>query len=138
MRRLVVCMLCFTSAAQAEPAPVAPAMPAPASTPAASPEAAPLGELLPKSALPLRMRLDRDAIRAAIADLPEERDPYPRRHEADTLSVKPLESFSQDFAKARLPICLHSEGLRNQPTFFLSGWIALPFVAVAKLRGVCR
>jgi hypothetical protein len=30
------------------------------------------------------------------------------------------------------------EGLKYQPTFFLSGFIALPFVAVARLRGLCR
>jgi hypothetical protein len=90
------------------------------------------------SALPLRARLDKEAIRAAIADLPEETDPTPRRHEADTLGATPYESFSSDFAKARLPVCLHADGLRKQPTFFLSGVLALPFVAVAKLRGVCR
>lgn len=97
---------------------------------------------LPGSALPLRARLDRDAIRAAIADLPAEGDADPRRRQGDApgdaLSATPYQEFSKDFAKSRLPICLHSEGLKNQPTFFLTGWIALPFVAVAKLRGVCR
>jgi hypothetical protein len=127
-------MLCFTLAARAEPAP---AVPAASPSPAGRQEAVPPGEAQP-GALPLRARLDRDAIRAAIAGLPAERDPTPRRHEADTISATPLGTFSQDFARARLPVCLHSEGLRKQPTFFLSGWIALPFVAVAKLRGVCR
>ncbi|MDB5790697.1 MAG: hypothetical protein JWQ80_721 [Massilia sp.] len=126
-------MLCFTLAARAEPAP---GVPAP--SPTALQQATPPGQSPPDSALPLRARLDRDAIRAALAGLPEERYLYPRRHEVDTISATPLQAFSQDFAKARLPVCLHSEGLRNQPTFFLSGWIALPFVAVAKLRGVCR
>ncbi|MFC4930836.1 hypothetical protein [Massilia sp. GCM10023247] len=96
--------------------------------------------------MPLRARLDRDAIRAAIAGLPEETEPDPRRSIAgatgdtasDTISATPYRSFSQDFAKARLPDCLHSEGLKNQPTFFLSGVLALPFIGVAKLRGVCR
>ncbi|MFC5461960.1 hypothetical protein [Massilia niabensis] len=124
-------MLCLTLAARADPAPAVPALAPP------GPQAAPAGETLP-----LRVRLDRDAIRAAIAGLPEEKDPDSRRHQTDllndTLSATPLKGFSHDFAKARLPVCLHSEGLRNQPTFFLSGWIALPFVAVAKLRGVCR
>jgi hypothetical protein len=124
MRPILVCVLCLSFAAHAEP----------------------VAELSPKSAqkepeaahLPLRARLDRDAIRAAITATPVERDPYPRRHEADTISVKPVEKFSKDFANARLPDCLHSEGLRNQPTFFLSGFLALPFIAVAKVRGVCR
>ena len=133
MRLLLACMLCLTLSARAEPAPGVPIPP-----PAALEEATPAGPSAPRGTLPLRARLNRDAIRAAIAGLPEEKDLYPRRHEADTISAMPLEAFSRDFAKARLPDCLHSEGLRNQPTFFLSGWIALPFVAVAKLRGVCR
>lgn len=124
MRSLLACMLCCSLAARAEPSPAIPAAPS---------AQAPSG-----NALPLRARLDRDTIRAAIAGLEEEKDPYPRRHEADTISARPLEAFSRDFAKARLPDCLHSEGLKNQPTFFLNGVLALPFIAVAKLRGVCR
>jgi hypothetical protein len=117
-------MLCLSFAAHAEP--VAEASPKSAQK---EPEAA---------HLPLRARLDKEAIRAAIPAAPVESDPYPRRHEADTLSLRPVEKFSKDFANARLPDCLHSEGLRNQPTFFMSGFLALPFIAVAKVRGVCR
>lgn len=124
MRPILFCVLCLSFAAHAEP----------------------VAEVSPKSAqkepetahLPLRARLDRDAIRAAITATPVERDPYPRRHEADTISVKPVEKFSKDFANARLPDCLHSEGLKNQPTFFLTDYLALPFILVAKVRGVCR
>ena len=133
MRLLLACMLCLTLPARAEPASGVPAPP-----PATHQQVLPPEQSPPGSAFPLRARLDREAIRAAIAGLPEEIDPYPRRNEADTISITPIEAFSRDFAKARLPVCLHSQGLKNQPTFFLSGWIALPFVAVAKLRGVCR
>lgn len=135
MRPLVACMLCLALAAQAQPTPPA-ASPLPGGPPRAAVADEPAG-----SALPLRARLDRDAIRAAIAGLPEEPEPDPRRHADaadDALSAAPYRAFSQDFARARLPVCLHSEGLRNQPTFFLSGVLALPFVAVAKVRGVCR
>jgi hypothetical protein len=124
MRPVLVCVLCLSFAAHAEP--IATASPKSAQK---EPETAPL---------PLRARLDRDAIRAAITATPVESDPYPRRHEADTLSVRPVEKFSKDFANARLPDCLHSEGLRSQPTFFMTGFLALPFIAVAKVRGVCR
>jgi hypothetical protein len=48
------------------------------------------------------------------------------------------EIFDAMMDQARLPDCLHADGLRNQPTFLLSGYLALPFIAVAKLRGVCR
>ena len=124
MRPLLLCVLCLSFAAHAEP--VAEVPPEPARKEAKT------------APLPLRARLDKDAIRAAIQATPSERDPYPRRHEVDTLSVRPVEKFSKDFADARLPDCLHSDGLRNQPTFFMTGFLALPFIAVAKLRGVCR
>lgn len=128
-------MLCLSLVTRAEPVP---AVPAPPTAPSGPPATAQAGRPLDAGALPLRVRLDRNAIRAAIATLPQESDPYPRRHEADTISATPTESFVKDFAAARLPDCLHSEGLRNQPTFFLGGVLALPFIAVAKLRGVCR
>jgi hypothetical protein len=89
-------------------------------------------------AAPLRARLDKDVIRAAIEAVPVEKNTAPRRDEADALSATPYEHFSKDFAGARLPDCLHAEGLKHQPTFFLGGVLALPFIAVAKLRGVCR
>jgi hypothetical protein len=119
MRPFLLSVLCLSIAAHAEPVPVKP------------PPA-------PEKPLPLRARIDKDAIRAAIEAAPPERDPYPRRHEADTISATPVDKFSKEFAEARLPDCLHSEGLKNQPTFFLSGFLALPFIAVAKVRGVCR
>ncbi|KQQ36253.1 hypothetical protein ASF61_08730 [Duganella sp. Leaf126] len=42
------------------------------------------------------------------------------------------------FDEAQVPDCLHSQGLKRQPTFFLAGYLALPFIAVAKLRGKCQ
>jgi hypothetical protein len=96
------------------------------------------GGVVEEGKLPLRARLDKDTIRAAIAATPAEPDAKRRRLEADTLSGAAHENFAKDFAQARKPDCLHSEGLRNQPTFFLNGFLALPFIAVAKLRGVCR
>jgi hypothetical protein len=125
MRLLLICTLCLSPAVRAEPAEAL--SPSPFVVPPAQ-----------AGALPLRARLDKEAIRAAIAATPEERNANPRRPEADTLSATPYQTFSKEFASARLPDCLHSEGLKYQPTFFLSGFIALPFIAVAKLRGVCR
>lgn len=87
---------------------------------------------------PLRARLDKDTIRSAIEAVPAEKESAPRRNEADVLSATPYQHFSKDFAGARLPDCLHSDGLKHQPTFFLGGVLALPFIAVARLRGVCR
>ena len=89
-------------------------------------------------AVSLRARLDRDAIRAAITDLPAEPRDTAGRFGAAVPNAAPRENFARDFANARLPDCLHADGLKNQPTFFLGGVLALPFIAVAKVRGVCR
>lgn len=45
--------------------------------------------------------------------------------------------MTEAFIEARVPDCLHSEGLKRQSTFFLKGVLALPFIAVAKVRGKC-
>ena len=115
MRSLLFCALCLSLLAHAAP-----------STPAAGEKP------------PLRARLDKETIRAAIAAVPPDEKPAPRRSEPAALSGTPYEQFSKDFAGARLPNCLQAEGLKYQPTFFLGGVLALPFIAVAKLRGVCR
>ncbi|QNA89833.1 hypothetical protein G4G28_17510 [Massilia sp. Dwa41.01b] len=143
MRTLSTLLLCVALGARAEPLPPS-TSPAPAPKGRTAQASAQDGRLQPQDenhageAASLRARIDKEAIRAAIAGLPTEADAYPRRHEADTLSATPAQSFARDFAASRLPDCLHSEGLRNQPTFFLTGFLALPFIAVAKVRGVCR
>lgn len=48
------------------------------------------------------------------------------------------EGFARSMEDARVPDCLHQDGLKRQPTFFLSGYLALPFIAIAKLRGKCN
>lgn len=45
--------------------------------------------------------------------------------------------LSAAFDQAQIPSCLHSDGLKFQPTYIFFGLLALPFVAVAKLRGKC-
>jgi hypothetical protein len=124
MRPILLCLLSLSLPVRAEPV----TAPAPVST--AVPPAAP--------STPLRARLDKATIRAAIQADPAGKDATPRRNEAEPLSATPYEHFSKDFAGARVPDCLHADGLKRQPTFFLSGVLALPFIAVAKVRGVCR
>ena len=123
MRPLLLCVLCLSSAVRAQaPAPTPPAVAVAPSPPSSS----------------LRARLDKETIRAAIAATPADEKPPPGREETGALSGSAYQGFARDFAEARLPDCLHSEGLKNQPTFFLGGFLALPFIAVAKVRGVCR
>lgn len=55
---------------------------------------------------------------------------YRGRADADILSSA--------FDEAKVPDCLHPDGLKLQPTSIFVGLLALPFVAVAKLRGKCN
>jgi len=85
------------------------------------------------SALP-----DKAAIQAAVRSVLDESPAIPRLHEADTLRANQYDKFSRQVDEATVPDCLHADGLKRQPTFFISGWLALPFVAVAKIRGKCQ
>jgi len=87
----------------------------------------------PRSALP-----DQATIQAAVRSVLDESPAIPRLHEADTLRANQYDKFSRQVDEATVPDCLHADGLKRQPTFFLSGWLALPFVAVAKIRGKCQ
>ena len=86
-----------------------------------------------KSALP-----DRAVIDAVVREIAAERPANPRLHEADTLRATPYDKFTRQVDDATVPDCLHADGLKRQPTFFLGGLLALPFVAVAKIRGKCQ
>ncbi|SDE32706.1 hypothetical protein SAMN05428966_1088 [Massilia sp. PDC64] len=96
---------------------------------AADPEPPPAG---------VRPHLDEDAIRKAVRDTLAERPENPRLHEADTLRANRYDIFARQVEDATVPDCLHADGLKRQPTFFLTGLLALPFVAVAKIRGKCQ
>jgi hypothetical protein len=90
--------------------------------------------------------LDQAAIRTAVREVLDEdrakQAEQARRHEVDTLRADVYQRFAADFAEARVPDCLHPDGLKRQPTgigpFQLAGLLALPFVAIAKLRGKCN
>ncbi len=48
------------------------------------------------------------------------------------------EKFEETFADAKVPGCLSAQGLKRQPTFIFQGLLALPFIAVAAVRGKCN
>ncbi|MFC0253620.1 hypothetical protein [Massilia consociata] len=81
----------------------------------------------------LRDKAIRDAVRATLAETKD----APLVGDTPTLEGAMYKKFAQEFKEAKVPDCLHSEGLKRQPTFFLSGILALPFVPIAKLRGKC-
>ena len=86
----------------------------------------------------IRARLDENAIRKAVRAMLAEKPDNPRLHEADTLRANRYDIFARRVDEATVPDCLHADGLKRQPTFFLTGLLALPFVAVAKVRGKCQ
>lgn len=59
-----------------------------------------------------------------------------------TLRGSKYDAFATAFGESAVPGCLRPDGLKRQPTgigpFQLGGLLALPFVAVAKLRGKCN
>jgi len=56
-----------------------------------------------------------------------------------TIRADKYEQFAAAFSEAKVPDCLHPDGLKRQPTNLgpigVVGIYALPFVAIAKLRG---
>lgn len=48
------------------------------------------------------------------------------------------ERFAEQFDDAKVPGCLGPDGLKRQPTFIFGGLLALPFLAVAAIRGKCN
>ncbi|HBF50426.1 MAG TPA: hypothetical protein DDX04_08730 [Massilia sp.] len=86
----------------------------------------------------LRSRISDESIRKAVKETIADTWENPRRHENDTISATAYETFGRDFSEAKVPDCLHADGLKRQPTFFLGGVLALPFIAVAKIRGKCK
>jgi hypothetical protein len=86
----------------------------------------------------VRQRVDDEVIRKAVRETLAERPDNPRLHEADTLRANRYDIFVRQVEDATVPDCLHADGLKRQPTFFLTGLLALPFVAVAKIRGKCQ
>jgi hypothetical protein len=90
----------------------------------------------------LRSRLTDKVISQAIRETLAETKDTPQRHEADVLSADKYQAFSEQFNEARIPDCLHSDGLKHQPAQIgpigFGGMIALPFLALAKIRGKCQ
>jgi predicted amidohydrolase len=48
------------------------------------------------------------------------------------------EKFETTFADAKVPGCFKSDGLKRQSTLIFGGLLALPFIAVAAIRGKCN
>lgn len=65
----------------------------------------------------------------------------PRRFTASSNPDEKLDKyqrFEKGFIEAKVPGCMSAQGLKRQHTLFLSGWLALPFIPIAALRGKCN
>lgn len=85
----------------------------------------------------------RDAVRAVLAEEAQVQDALAQpAMQQVTIRADKYERFAAAFAEARVPDCLHADGLKRQPTSIgpvgIGGVYALPFVAIAKLRGKCN
>lgn len=94
------------------------------------------GRALP--AAPLRSQLTSDVIKDAVKETLDSDKKERKQALGTALGAEKYENFSRDFSEAKVPDCLHADGLKRQPTFFLGGLLALPFVLVAAVRGKCN
>jgi hypothetical protein len=133
---LVLLLCAIVAAAPAQPASIAPTplQPALLQPASAQPVTPPATLLLPR----LTDKVIRDAVRETLAEPPEN----PRRYEADTMRGNSYIAFSEQFSEAKVPDCLHSDGLKRQPPRIgpigFSYLFAVPFVVLAKIRGKCN
>ena len=107
---------------------------------AQGPDAAPN----PETGAQLTQAAIREAVRAVLAEEAQARDalPQPAMQQVTIRADRRYEQFAAAFAEAKVPDCLHPDGLKRQPTNIgpigVVGVYALPFVAIAKLRGKCN
>jgi hypothetical protein len=92
----------------------------------------------PGSDAPLRARLTdeaiRDAVKQTLANEKQEAVVAPGK----AFSADPrYQQFGREMSEAKIPDCLHGDALKFQPTF-LGGLLAIPFWALAAMRGKCR
>lgn len=91
----------------------------------------------------VRERPLEQAVRSALPDIaPETAKPGAAMQGKETaLSANSYSEFAREFAEAKVPYCLHHDGLKRQPTgigpFVIGGYLALPFIFVARARAKC-
>ncbi|WP_130301022.1 MULTISPECIES: hypothetical protein [unclassified Duganella] len=86
---------------------------------------------------PMLGHVDASISKAVAETLKNETPSLPYYQSATAFSSAHKDIMTAAFIEAKVPDCLHSEGLKRQPTFLLTGYLALPFIAVAKVRGKC-
>lgn len=109
-------------------------------TPVPAPVVATASSTLP-AAPQLTQPMIRDAVHAVLAEEAKAAEGQPVMQQV-TIRADKYEKFAAAFSEAKVPDCLHEDGLKRQPTNLgpigLGGILALPFMAVAKMRGKCN
>lgn len=78
------------------------------------------------------------AMHKAVAEaMKAELPPLPYYQSPSAFGTTNSDIMTIAFNQAKKPDCLHAGGLNGQFTFFLTGYLALPFIPVAWLRGKC-
>lgn len=97
-----------------------------------------LDSAAPAPASELQGRVE-PGVKKAVAEAIAAEPTQPQQlHTVPAFSAAKSDIMTAAFNEAKVPDCLHSEGLKRQPTFFLMGYLALPFIPIAALRGVCN
>lgn len=91
----------------------------------------------------LRARLgDPALIRAAVRHAVAGDAALPGTRRDSALGADPYRGFADAVDEARVPSCLHPDALKHQPPKIgpvaLGGFLVLPFLAAAILRGKCN
>ncbi len=74
-----------------------------------------------------------------LADAKSKAAAIPRRYFASSQPDQDqYQKFEETFADAKVPGCFKADGLKRQSTFIFKGLLALPFIAVAAVRGKCN
>ncbi len=84
-----------------------------------------------------------EAVRETVAEIRKQEDEEASATRYDTYNVyrhrqNGQQKFEVMFADSKVPGCLQPDGLKRQSTLIFGGLLALPFVAVAALRGKCN
>lgn len=135
MTRLLIAVLCAALAT----APVHALGAPPASSPAPAPVVAPDWALETER----EERIVTQAVKDIIAEIKQQEEAEASATRYDTYNVyrhRPngQQKFETLFAQSKVPGCLQPDGLKRQSTLIFGGLLALPFIAVAALRGKCN
>lgn len=126
----------------------APAPPAPAQVVAPSTPPSQLGLIGDDIVIPAQWarRPFNPPVRTTVADLLDEArekpDVHPQRFSAGPVRETKYDDFAVMFSHAKIPSCLGPGALKHQPPKIgpigVGGLLALPFLAVAAIRGKCN